>query len=100
MQLKELKEGELARGDSAITGAVSPIRPFAHSQYPSITHLQDTLELALPRDRTMLVCHGRPTWNLSSAILGEIVQDDRSDRFWISFNDSPSFGPGKEYETA
>jgi hypothetical protein len=71
-----------------------------HSQYPRITHLQDTLALALPRDRTMLVCHGRPTWNLSSAILSEIVQDDRSDRFWISFNDSPSFGPGKEYETA
>ena len=49
--------------------------------------------------RIILVWNGRPTWDLSSAILDEIIQDGRYACSWIIANGSASFGTGKHDET-
>jgi hypothetical protein len=49
--------------------------------------------------RIILVWNGRPTWDLSPAILDEIIQDGRYACSWIIANGSASFGTGKHDET-
>jgi hypothetical protein len=43
--------------------------------------------------------HGRPTWNLSSPIFGEVVEDDRTALRWIHFYHAARLGTGRYYET-
>src|SRR5580700_4389315 len=64
------------------------IRPLARSEHwPAV-------QAAL-----FCLCHGRPTWNLSSPIFGEVVEDDGTALRWIRFYYAARLGTGRYYET-
>jgi hypothetical protein len=91
---------------SGIEGFVRAVRSFGSLAPPSlcapfaVSPVRST-QLPWPRVAIALCwwCHGRATWNLSSPILSQVIQDDDFVCSRICLNDSTSFGAGKEYET-
>jgi len=87
------------RPTNRATFAHLPVRPIVRSgklasPIRSIRRPWPRLAIAL-----CWLCHGRATWNLSSPILSQVIQDDGFACSWICLDDPASFGAGKEYET-